>query len=336
MKVVVYGWLNHGNLGDQLFIPAYKKLFPQIDFTFTDHITKAKAIGADAIFFGGGSFLLGDPNISPEVLAIVKTKPIFYIGIGVELDIHPIHQELMSVAKLIATRSADQLDRVKAINPSAMFLPDLIYSLQSDIKQSKRDPKSILVMPNILVVPQVSDPHWMHSSWGYFKSEFVQFLDYLVDNGFAPTFFSMCRNQKTNDHWAGTELMSHMSSRSSKMLSHDTPLDIGFLSSIVSKYQVVITQRFHGIVLSEMTRTPYIAIHHHDKLKFASPMNGESLSYYGINKRLLIETFECCLTATLPELPISLNEFDLFAKKVVDLLEEPCDLSGLTKMTTSA
>jgi hypothetical protein len=38
-------------------------------------------------------------------------------------------------------------------------------------------------------------------------------------------------------------------------------------------------------------KIPYIAIHHHDKLKFATPMNGNLTSYYGMMKSNLLDNF---------------------------------------------
>src|SRR5271169_6096331 len=113
MKVLVYGWYHQGNIGDDLFIDSYLHLFPDIDFVFSDSITTDKLRDVDAVFFGGGSFLFDRPTISNEALQNLSSKKIFYLGVGVEADIHDTHQKLMSQALLIATRSSDQVERLK-------------------------------------------------------------------------------------------------------------------------------------------------------------------------------------------------------------------------------
>ena len=294
MKILVYGWYHQGNLGDDLFMEAYRNLFPDYDFVFTDNINVVQLEGVDAVFFGGGSFLLESPKITDDALRILKGKKILYLGIGVEAKIHPIHLELMSQAKIIATRSPEQIIYLQSINKNSFYVPDLVYSLQSKVQLSPKSNRSVLIMPNINVVPQRLDPHWKHAAWAYFKSEFTQFMDWLVENEYQPTLFSMCNGVEVDDNWASAELVSHMDNRSRyyirPFLYH--PSDLSSMTQLLSKYDLLITQRFHGIVLAEMTRTPYIAIHHHDKLKNVTPGDGTFLSYYNSSKQSFINAFE--------------------------------------------
>jgi polysaccharide pyruvyl transferase WcaK-like protein len=320
MKVLVYGWYHQLNIGDELFIDCFKKLFPTFDLVFQDNIKSHSLDGIDAVFFGGGSFLGSKPNISDEALEILKKKPIFYLGVGVEPNIHPTHMELIRLARLVAIRSADQVDRVASLNPNTMWIPDLVYSLQSDISLSDRQNRSILVMPNISVVPHHMDPYWMHASWNHFKSEFSQFLDDLVQDNYKISFLAMCQGNKDNDNLPAAELIGHMSYRNNYILN-ERPVGIKEVTSIVSKYSLVITQRFHGIVLSEMTKTPYIALHHHDKLKFSYPRSGAFVSYYNSSKHLLLDTFDHTIRMKFSDsLPIESNIFETLSQKVIRLI----------------
>src|SRR4029077_8471427 len=146
VSVLVYGWYEHENLGDQLFKLAFQKLFPAISFTFVDQIKLDALKGANAVFIGGGSFLFSDPNISQECFNLLKTKHIFYIGVGVETDIHPIHIELMRIAKLIAIRSDAGLNKVKPLNSNVIVIPDIVYCLDFE-KRFKPIEKSVLIIP---------------------------------------------------------------------------------------------------------------------------------------------------------------------------------------------
>ena len=65
-KILVYGFYFKGNLGDDLFVDAFKALFPAFNFTFVDQISISDLQDVDAVFIGGGSFL-GDPiNIADD------------------------------------------------------------------------------------------------------------------------------------------------------------------------------------------------------------------------------------------------------------------------------
>lgn len=321
MRVLVYGWYHQGNIGDDLFMNAYSHLFPDLDFIFSDSITTDKLQNVDAVFFGGGSFLCDRPTISDEALQSLASKKIFYLGVGVEADIHDTHQKLMSQALLIATRSLDQVERVKNLNPNVKFVPDLIYSLQSKINAVPKISQSVLVMPNISVVPNNSDAHWKYAAWTYFKSEFSQFLDWLLDMGYKPQLFAMCKGLNLDDDWASAEIVNSMNRRSRNRISLEKPFGIKEISEFCAKHEIIITQRFHGIVLSEMTRTPYMAIHHHDKLKFSQPGEGTFLSYYNSSKHSFINAFEQTMKMNFANpLPIESNIFETFRQEVMSLI----------------
>jgi polysaccharide pyruvyl transferase WcaK-like protein len=320
--ILVYGWYNQKNIGDDLFAEAFVKLW-DYQFVFVDKITIESLQNASAVFIGGGSFLYAAPKMENKVLELLKQKKIFYIGVGAETEIHEIHCELIRLAQLIAIRTPQHVEKIKSLNDKVIVIPDIVYSLQPHIIKSDPVPKSILVIPNLTVVPQGQDPHWKHAAWTYFKSEFAQFLDALIEQKYTLNFFAMCQNDKINDHWASIEILNSMKFRNSKYIMSSMPQGIEDISATISPYNYIITQRFHGIVLSEMLRIPYVAIHHHDKLKNVSPGEGSFLSYYGISKQKLNEEFNLAKEKNFSTvLPIEINIFDELKQTVVSCLND--------------
>jgi len=316
-KVLVYGWYNKGNLGDDLFRDAFQQLFPTFSFTFTDKITLSQVEGADAIFLGGGSFLGESLKIADKkTIEAVKKNKVFYIGVGAETAIHESHKEIMAVAQLVAIRTTVNLDKVKEINSNCIVIPDLVQLLSVTNTLPKID-KSVLVLPNISVVPKWNDPHWKHVSWDYFKTEFSQLLDQLYEDGYKINFLPMCVNDELNDCWAAVEIINRMRHRNCKyLLKRHTTLDSA--AKLISQYQAVITQRFHGAILAELAGTPSLTIHHHDKLK---NVTGPTLPYYGISKSRLIEELNNTLQTKVDQvLPIDRNIFDRLAQTVIGLM----------------
>ncbi len=289
MKILVYGWYHSGNIGDDLFCEAFQKLFPTHQFTYTKAITKDNLIDVDAVFFGGGSFLDGEPKIKPDALEALESKKIFYIGVGSETNIHPIHQRLIKKALLIATRSTSH--KLNELNTNCIRISDIVYSLKDNKKELPAIPKSIIVLPNIELVPKWTDPHWKNIAWEYFKTQFAQFLDSVVEDGYTLNFLSMCSNDIMNDHWASTEIINKMKNRKAKYSLITSKPDFASISAILSQYSMIISQRFHGVVLAEALDKPYIAIHHHDKIKNCYPNRGNFISYYELSKHKLVENF---------------------------------------------
>jgi len=277
--ILVYGWYNHGNIGDELFKLAFQKLFPEQVFIFTDILNAELLNSVSTVFFGGGSFLLDPPNISAEDLNLLKSKKIFYIGVGVEEIIDPIHIDLLKISHFIAIRNSNKLDKILEINKNTICIPDLVNYLNPKISNFKRS-KSVLILNNTFVVPNYDEPYWKHTAWHYFKSEFAQFLDFLIEEGHSVTFFGMSHN----DLDASVEILNIMKHKESDFISNT---DFECITKIFSQYEVLITQRFHGAILGNMLKIPHLVISHHNKLKNFS----NSLSYYEISKKALIDFF---------------------------------------------
>lgn len=313
LKILVYGWYNKNNIGDDLFVKSFKLLFPAFDFIFVNSFTKDNIQNADAIFIGGGSFLSEAINVSNESFSLLKNKKILYLGVGAETNIHPMHLELMKLAKLIAIRSPD-LSKIKKINHNTISIPDLVYCLPI-INTTKKIDKSVLILPNMAVVPKWNDPHWKHAAWDYFKTEFAQFLEDLVITKYNIKFLSMCSNDEINDNWAIAEIINRMSKRHNSYFL-DVKIDTCSVMEVMSPFSVIITQRYHGNVLAEMLKTPCVTIYHHDKLKNT---HGPQLCYYNTSKHELEVQFNNALK-NCSNLPIDSNIFSDLKRRVDDAL----------------
>lgn len=289
-KVLVYGWYNHANMGDELFKVAFKSLFPDVRFTFVDKLWSAAVEQHDAVIFGGGSFLYAPINTdSHSILEMLSDKPIYYIGVGVETDIHSIHQKLIKKAVFVATRSHAGEERVqKFANTPVIQIPDIVYSLQSQAVVSSSIPNSILILPNAEVLPNWKDPHWKHSAWNYFKSEFSQTLDELKEDKHTITFAPMCTSKGKHDLGAAAEIINAMSRRNFDEQINVLPTSFDQLSKIISKFELVISQRYHGSILAHICKRPCVVISHHDKL--TNPNNSSiTVPYYELSKRKMHE-----------------------------------------------
>jgi polysaccharide pyruvyl transferase WcaK-like protein len=264
MNILVYGFYNSNNIGDNLFCSAFKTLFPHFTFTFINHFTPASLVNIDAIFFGGGSFLESNIIFKNCSIQDIKKYPIFYIGVGPETDISDDHLSLLKIAKLIAVRSSANIDKIITINSSTIIIPDLVFALKNKIVLNKQNNKSILVLPNIHYVPNYTDPQWKYIAWESFKIEFAQALDILHDKGYEINFFSMCNNEALSDANAAIEIMNKMQRKYNGMIIN-TNSDIYSISYLFSSYNKIITQRFHGNIIASMCGVPSLSISGHSK-----------------------------------------------------------------------
>jgi len=320
-QIVVYGNYGHNNIGDELFKVAFKNLFPDYIFTFTDNLTVELLKDKDALFFGGGSFLnqsIAGYNLF-DFMYIIDNIPIFYIGVGIETEIHADHYSLLDRAKLIAIRSERNIIyRIANTQWSLIDIPDLAWLTKDKNVNYKSDKEkysykdSILILPNVSVMPNHSSPSWITSSWENFKNQFAQFLDQLVDDGFKPIFCPMSTNRIEHDNFASYQIVSMMKNKDEYFIDHENVDECDILWYI-NKFDYVITQRFHGIVLSEMVNTKVLPIYHHDKLKVTG-----AIPYYECSKHKLLESFYSLKESNIS---IDYSVFDRLKQKVEDILK---------------
>ena len=311
-RVLVYGWYGskNTNIGDLLFKDAFIKLFPQFDFTFVDLINEGLANSFDIFFFGGGSFLDSPPNISLPALNIIKTKKLFYIGVGADGNINQVHQDLIKHSLLIALRSDSQF--VRELNINTILIPDIVYSLKPAKIKQKEKSNSILILPNINIIPKHNESLYKYNAFESFKTEMAQFCDALIEKDYIVDFLAMCENIGLDDTNCAIEIINRMiNNKSPKIIKTYNILEA------LSDYDLIITQRLHGIILSQMAETPYIAISHHDKLNNFQYKTGAHIDYYGVSKNILLrETFKAlkwegrCFTDIefFKELCVKINE----------------------------
>lgn len=318
-NVIVYGWYNRGNMGDELMKRAFSSILEPHGFsvTFVDSIDKGVLSAADVIVFGGGCILHDDPSVDAVALDAMLSKriPVFYVGIGLETDVSPMHQKLLNVAELIVTRS------YPASAPQ-VCIPDLAYSLAPELVSGSMpvEKNGVLVITNVEVLPKHSDPHWMHVSWEHFKNEMAQCLDRLVELGVEPTFVGMCKNDRHDDTWPAAELVGRMKFRktrySVKVMTSPEDLVVLMRSS-----KVVYTQRYHGIVLAEIAGVPYVSIDHHDKLKLAHPSDGQHVGFHSATKDQLLSSFDAAVSSSFPTNVPDRSVYDELVTKIEGILE---------------
>lgn len=319
--ILVYGWYGHGNVGDELFRDAFRQLMPGVQLTFVDKITRRDIEGKGAVVFGGGSFLYKEPRLESGVLDILLRIPTAYAGVGVESEVNDIHLQIMKKSILVAVRTAAGVELLKSKGVESICTPDIVHLIPRS--ESIRTPNSILFVPNVETIPMWNAPSWATLAWERFKNETAQFMDERLEKGWKISFFSMCKNPRMNDLWAATEIVAKMTRRSTGFeMIQGSELSLDDIFKHFSSRSVVISQRYHGLVLAEMVNTPSISLHHHDKLKRISPFRGEKVPYYEFCKRPLHETVDIVCSREMGSGEVDLSKlrdrFVLFMQEVGD------------------
>ena len=309
MKILVVGFYNKGNFGDNLMRQALASAFSShgVEPTFVDKISSEDLVGVDGVAFGGGSILGDDPVIDERAARALcdRVVPVFYVGVGAETSVSALHNKLLRVARVVAYRERD--------------IADLAFLLPYE-RQHVDAIRDVLFVPNIEVVPTWADPHWKHASWDRFKDETAQALDSLLDSGLSITFLSLCSNSMMDDTWVANEITSRMKRRQ-KLVNVEHANKFEDARRVFDFSRVVVTQRYHGIIASEAVGTRYVSIDHHDKLKNATPRRGTHVSYYQVTKDMLLRAVnEALVSGKLEPHVVSHDKYDATFEEIVRCL----------------
>lgn len=290
-KILVYGWYGHENLGDELMAEALRQILPEHTLRFVDTLDANVVQGADAVLVGGGSFLYAPMRFKGDsVLTALASKPIIYVGVGSETDVHAHHVKWLSKSVAAFTRSKKPSDAWKKAAPHYQTLPDLTMCLEAQKNATPMTAKRLLYIPNAELIPTRSAPSYKKPAWEYFKSEVSQAFDALIEDGWTITTAPFSNASGMRDQWAAYEVTA-MCDKRWKVKSLEPSWMAGDSFEAVTreyaKHSVVLTQRFHGAVIAAATETPCVVLHHVDKLEQAQ--DSGKVSYYGVRKDLVLD-----------------------------------------------
>lgn len=275
VKVLVYGWYGHGNLGDEAFKDSFRQLWSDFTFDFQNKIPR-DLTPYQAIMIGGGSFL--DQAI-PGMDRVLDSKiPIAFIGVGIEGKINPLNLEVLTHARIVVTRNDF---------PTATRAQDLVFAQKFE-PSPDTESKSILFLANNYFI-RSRGPDWQVLGSQWFVQEMAQALDGLLGTSQYSNviFYPMCVDFKSEDRIACAMMIDKMESQNRiKWMVPEKP-QVDELLGLIGKSKLVISMRLHGAIFSTLLHKPFILVSGHDKMElFAKSVNWKGIvPFYGFTKK---------------------------------------------------
>lgn len=257
MKISFVGWYGRNNIGDEAFRLSHKILFPGCDLNYSvDSISP----NSDLVILGGG-----DVINSFYLSKIPKNLPLYILGAGMgdasevaNLSEHNIVSAVM--------RNEDDVLLLEKNGISAHYCPDITFSIDGkkynkdfnnfDKKNGKKN-LCILLSDHISVSKFFNEPRLI-SYYDYFKWELASALDYLEK--FYNIYWIPFSNDYDNfDLHIHNEVIKRMSNRidQTRLPYPETP-ETAF--AYLSKMDLVISMKLHGILFSANLGVPFINI----------------------------------------------------------------------------
>ena len=260
--VLVLGFYNKQNLGDEMFKESMPLLFPNHNLKFVDLDTIISTCNFNskykAIICGGGD-IINDYFQKKILLATNNFKgPIIAFGIGITypdlidrgyLDIydHVFLREMTDVRK-VQKRLGSQY---------AHYLPDLGFSLERPhfIGCDKMNIGVCLAQPlfrsNNMILPV------------------IDFFEYLLSQGHTLTLLKFNSSGEINedDGYINRFIHAHLAPKYKNIIVDEYGYNTTNMLSIMGSMNFNICTRFHSVVFSAIMGVPFLTIHSSRKVK---------------------------------------------------------------------
>lgn len=277
-KVVAIGFYDKGNVGDEAFKAAFKTLFPLWDWTFRDQVpTNPNAY--DAMVIGGGSVLDG---FKLDLSGV--TIPLGFIGVGLGED--PTGDLLVALqrAKVVVVR--DRLSRQHY--PAADYAPDLAFTNPFLGNPRPIGTKKVAFFANDFMAAKEGSASWVGDAFNWFTHEAANTCQKLMESGYQITFMPMCIGGIDDRRTAGAVIgrLKNPGTKNAAWLfgPREGQTLEQTVHNVIAESDLVVTQRFHGMVYAAQAGKPFVAISSHDKfLGLATDMGWSAglVDYYG-------------------------------------------------------
>ena len=261
-RVLVLGWYDQSNLGDESFKRSFRLLWPKLDFTFSNFVPSDQS-AFSGCFIGGGNFLDGNfPGLG------LLRLPTAFVGIGVGGVVSPQFADVLVRAKAIVVRDHTSVRNLPSgIDPaSVVAASDLFFARPASSVPTWCGPMSnkVSVLLSAHFMARAGAPDWFSRGWTNFSKNLATVLDILVERGANVSFLPMSVNRAHSDVCAADEVVGLML-HGQKVCSVDSSLTEQEVLQEISESSLTLSLRLHGMIFAASTGCPFVAFCGHDK-----------------------------------------------------------------------
>jgi exopolysaccharide biosynthesis predicted pyruvyltransferase EpsI len=268
-NVCVLGFYDKGNVGDESYKIAFKKLFPKFNFTFVNSFAKVKESDFDLLFLGGGDVL------NDGFLDQIKNVelPVYAISVNGNMKIDkakfgPIKKALIRDKQTLSCFSKTQFP---VFSPDASFVMKPNFSngqrlLARYFQDRERYGKTVVVVVNAYLFVDYDRKATSQDAVEFAK--FAYDLAYVADNTpysflFLPFSTGMPWDDRLSNAFVSSKIKFWQKNNNVyDVLTPQETLDL------ISACDATISSRLHSSIFSTIAAVPFIDLTHNHKNKW--------------------------------------------------------------------
>lgn len=265
VEVMVVGFYNKFNVGDESYKNTFPILFPEYDFVFKDTGT------ADICILGGGD-ILSEKYVNLALKANVKKRFIFSASANRNTPF-----ELLKQFDGIIIRDKQSQKLLTEHDIPCQLAADAAFCLKPNPSAGKELLKSMFKQDNLelysKVVGVVLNGHLGQVNDGGLTRDFLtlnkaaQDIATVADSTSASfVFFPMSTGVPHDDRVTNSMASSRCKFWRKNLVVYDR-LSVQQTLDLVSCFDAVISTRLHSSIFCVLSGVPFVDLHHHDKNK---------------------------------------------------------------------
>lgn len=251
-KILILGYYDQQNWGDSMFQEIFKSRLQNYNTTFRklqdfNQMLDDESFQYSKIIIGGGDLIneyFLQESLYEKIRTCIPDIPILFVGVGLTFN----NIQKLDIADYFFIRNKTDYEMVKYRYGTeySYYMPDLVFDLKSNFtKTSQKIEKITIALP----WPYFKDNQYLND----FFIEFDKCMDYIysADKTFTFAVFDTSHNPDNSDYILYDLLRSrypYITIVNANLLEHFENSDL------------IIGGRFHSIVLSTITNTPFIAL----------------------------------------------------------------------------
>ena len=275
MRLLVYGWYNHGNIGDESYKLSFPQIFSEHDLRFTDDPGTIDPGSYDVLVVGGGN-ILNQHHVGKLVrmkASGVLIHPV--IGFSLGFTDEGVTSGDLGLFSKIVVRDRGAYERLCKMGVSgAALAPDAAFCLNPDRERGLRIWEGYYqyyhrdLYERRVVVVLNSHLCSGHESLSRDTLRFLTFsnsMAEIIDRTNASVLFVPFG---TTLPWAD-RIANGCCASKCKWFKKNLVLydDLGVQSvlDVVAAADAVVSMRLHASIFSAVANVPFLDIYHHDK-----------------------------------------------------------------------
>lgn len=286
MKILVYGWYNHNNLGDESYKISFTNIWPQHEFFFTDNI-KTLTSEYDICVIGGGDV------VREEILKKISSVKCKVICISVSITPQSLSPEIHNIGH-IYVRDKSSLDILLGYGyKNATYIPDISIIIKGNVERGKSIISSLFEKESSEMYQKVYtiviNSHLMGNSHTSNKNRnmFYKMIDDMsevIDKTPASfLFLPFSTALPWDDRVSNSIVNSNCKFYNKNCMIYDK-LSVFDSTDIISASDAIITTRYHGMIFGVGNNVPTCMISSHDKMsKFCEDYSKSYINYWSFS-----------------------------------------------------